>query len=327
MKFPDYYKVLDVAKTATPAEIKKAYRRLARKYHPDISKVPDAAQHMVEVNEANEVLSDPEKRKVYDTIGHEAWAQGARSVDDVRPPPGWERRYTQAAGQAAGHGRGADGAHGEYSQFFEELFGRAAQEQSRRSAHGGTTSSWPGEDQHAQIDLSLAEACHGAQRAIHLQAMAVDAHGQVVPQVRTLNVKIPAGVAQGQLIRLAGQGAPGHGGGQAGDLFLKVNIEADDNHRISGRDITMRLFVTPWEAALGGEIHVQTVMGSLRVTVPAGSISGRKLRLRGKGIPGKTPGDLYLELDIAVPSAVTDQQKQAWQALASAYPGFEARAQ
>ncbi len=155
--------------------------------------------------------------------------------------------------------------------------------------------------------------------------MAIDERGHVKPQLRTLNVKIPAGVAQGQLIRLSGQGGPGHGGGSPGDLFLKVMIQPDPNVQVDGRNVTMKVFVSPWEAALGGDIQVHTVAGQLTVTVPAGSISGRKLRLRGKGIPGKQPGDLFLELDIAVPSAVTEAQKQAWQTLADAYPGFEAR--
>jgi curved DNA-binding protein len=155
--------------------------------------------------------------------------------------------------------------------------------------------------------------------------MRIDAHGRAVPEVRTLDVKIPAGVAEGQLMRLAGQGHPGFGGGAAGDLFLKVRIRPDSHHRVSGRDVHMRVAVTPWEAALGGEITVRTPAGRISVTVPAGSVAGRKLRIRGKGIPGARPGDLLMELDIAVPSAVTAEQKAAWEALAKAYPGFDPR--
>lgn len=325
MAYPNYYEVLGVGKSADTQEIKKAFRRLARKYHPDVSKEPDAARRMAEINEANEVLSDPEKRKVYDAIGHQAWAQGARSTDDVRPPPGWNPHQAQAGHQGFhGAAGGPEGA--AYSDFFEELFGRAAREQSRHDARGsGGPSAWPGEDQHAEITLTLAEAYHGCQRTLQLQTMALDDRGHVRPGTRTLDVNIPAGVAQGQLIRLAGQGGAGYGGGAAGDLFLKVNIEAGDSTRVEGSDVTMKVFVTPWEAALGGEVHVATVAGTLSVTVPAGSISGRRLRLRGKGIPSRKAGDLYLELDIAVPSAVTADQKKAWEALAQAYPGYEVR--
>ncbi len=329
MNFPDYYKVLGVSRTATADEIKKAFRRLARKYHPDVSKEADAATRMAQVNEANEVLSDPEKRSVYDSIGHQAWAQGARSADDVRPPPGWDQGFQHASGPrpgatAGGFGGSRPGA--DYSDFFQEFFGQAARERWRHDARdSGGAAAWPGEDQHADITLSLDEAYRGCERTLQLQSVAIDERGHVKPQLRTLNVKIPAGVAQGQLIRLSGQGGPGHGGGSPGDLFLKVMIQPDPNVQVDGRNVTMKVFVSPWEAALGGDIQVHTVAGQLTVTDPAGSISGRKLRLRGKGIPGKQPGDLFLELDIAVPSAVTEAQKKAWQTLADAYPGFEAR--
>ncbi|MFA5663412.1 DnaJ C-terminal domain-containing protein [Castellaniella sp.] len=327
MQYPDYYKVLGVSKTASAEDIKKAFRRLARKYHPDVSKEADAAQRMAEINEANEVLSDSEKRSVYDAIGHQAWAQGARSMDDVRPPPGWNQaqgRHPGAGFDGYTAGPGQTGA--EYSEFFEELFGRAAREKARQNARGGSASgAWPGEDQHAEITLSLEEAYRGCERALQLQSVKLDEQGQIRPQVRTLNVKIPAGVSQGQLIRLAGQGGPGLGGGTPGDLFLKVSIQTDESARVDGSDVIMKVFVAPWEAALGGEIHVKTIAGTLSVTVPAGSVAGRKLRLRGKGIPAKKAGDLYLELDIAVPSAITPEQRQAWQALANAYPGYEVR--
>ena len=325
MQFPDYYATLGVSRDASQDEIKKAYRRLARKYHPDVSKEPDAGKRMAAINEANDVLSDPEKRKVYDTVGHQAWAQGARREEDVRPPPGWNRGFEQAARddhfQWHGHGPGFAG---DYSEFFEELFGRAARANARPQG-AGTGQAWPGEDQHAEITSDLSEAYHGAERTLTLQGVKLDASGHGVPEKRTLKVKIPAGVAQGQLIRLAGQGLPGGSGGAAGDLYLKVHIRADGKQRVSGRDVHMRVPVTPWEAALGSEITVFTVAGPLAVKLPAGSALDRKLRLKGKGIPGREPGDLYLELDIAVPSAVTPEQKAAWEALARAYPGFNPR--
>lgn len=330
MQFPDYYATLGVARDASQDEIKKAYRRLARKYHPDVSKEADAGKRMAAINEANEVLSDPEKRKIYDAVGHQAWAQGARSTDDVRPPPGWNQGFAQAAGAgdwARRRSHHDDGFGQDYSEFFESLFGQSARarQRSARAAAGGH--GLRGEDQHAEITLDLAEAYAGAQRTLRLQGIKIDASGQVMPEERTLDVKIPAGVAQGQLIRLAGQGQPGIGGGAPGDLFLKVHIREDGRHHVRGRDVYMRVVVTPWEAALGAEINVATPGGTVSVAVPTGSVLGRKLRLRGKGIPGRTPGDLYMELDIAVPSAVTAEQKAAWAALAKAYPGFNPRPQ
>ncbi len=330
MKFPDYYAVLGVDRKASQDEIRAAFRRLARKYHPDVSKEADAAERMAEVNEANAVLSDPAKRAAYDEIGHQAWAQGARSADDVRPPPGWSRGFEQAAEQQPGHGWGGAGhAAQDHSEFFEELFGKAARERARRHSRSqGGPQAWPGEDQHAEITLDLEEAYHGAEKLLQLGALEVMEDGHVAPNTRTLSVKIPAGVAEGQLIRLAGQGLPGFGGGAAGDLFLKVSIRPGPQRRVNGRDVTQKVFVAPWEAALGGDIEVRTPAGLLTVVVPAGSSTGRKLRVRGKGIPGgKQPGDLYLELDIAVPSAVAPGQREAWQALAQAYPGFNPRPQ
>ena len=328
MQIPDYYAKLGVARDASQDDIRKAYRRLARKYHPDVSKEPDAARRMAEINEANEVLSDPEKRAVYDQVGHQAWAQGARSADDVRPPPGWGQDTGARAGGAGPEGWAFHDEFGQgRSDFFEELFGRAARERARRSASqaGRGPAVWRGEDQHAELEVDLDEAYRGGERNLRLEGMRIDAQGHVVPEVRTLNVKVPAGVAEGQLMRLAGQGHPGAGGGAAGDLYLKVRIRPDSRHRVSGRDVHMRVAVTPWEAALGGEITVRTPAGRIVVTVPAGSVAGRKLRIRGKGIPGARPGDLLLELDIAVPSAVTVEQKAAWEALARAYPGFDPR--
>jgi curved DNA-binding protein len=329
MKVPDYYAVLGVERGATQDEIRKAYRRLARKFHPDVSKEPDAGRRMAEVNEAYEVLSDPKKREVYDQVGHEAWAQGVRSAEDLRRA---RAAAADAHGFAQGRGAGWTGhdwgsvfGH-DHSEFFDELFGRMARARSRHASRGtGGPQAWPGEDQHARIVLALDEAWHGTQKTLQLDALEATPEGDVVPRRRTLQVKISAGVADGQLIRLAGQGMPGIGGGPAGDLFLQVEIRAPAGVRVEGRDVTMKVYVAPWEAALGGDIVVRTPGGPITVVVPAGSGPGRKLRVRGKGIPGRHPGDLYLELDVAVPGAVTPEQKAAWQALARAYPGFDPR--
>lgn len=324
MEFKDYYQILGVDKSASADEIKKAYRKLARKYHPDVSKESDASARMAEVNEANEVLGDPEKRTAYDTVGAQAWARGARSGDDVRPPPGWDTGFEFSdGGGGSGTGNEAD-----YSEFFEHLFGRAARAQrgSGGGAHRGNAQ-MRGNDHHAKIELELIDAYRGAERTIHLQSARIDDSGHVVPEDRALQVKIPKGVKEGQLIRLAGQGSPGFGGGPAGDLLLEVHFRPDPRWRIDGRDVTQRLRVTPWEAALGAGVRVDTPEGTtVEVTVPAGSGTGRKLRLKGRGIPSSTtPGDLYLELEPAIPSAVTDAQRNAWEALATAYPGFDPR--
>ena len=333
MQFKDYYQILGVDKSATQDEIKKAFRKLARKYHPDVSKEADAAERMAEVNEANTVLSDPEKRSAYDTVGAQAWAAGARSGDDVRPPPGWNSGYTYGD---MGGGGGADGfrAHfsggddGDYSEFFEQMFGRAhGGGGGGRRASGRAQAQMRGEDRHARIELDLIDAYKGAERHINLRGAKLDDAGQVVPEDRTLEVKIPKGVKEGQMIRLAGQGGAGYNGGPAGDLMLEVQFRADPRYRVDGRDVTQRVRISPWEAAIGGGVEVTTPDGAtVEVTVPAGSGSGRKLRLKGRGIPSTSaPGDLYLELEIAVPSAVTDAQKAAWAALRDAYPGFNPR--
>ena len=330
MQFKDYYQILGVDKSATPDDVKKAYRKLARRYHPDVSKEADAAARMAEVNEANAVLSDPEKRAAYDTVGAQAWAAGARSGDDVRPPPGWNTGYEFSDGGQGGEAfrQHFGGDSQDFSEFFEQMFGRAhAAAGPHGRGSGGAQAQRRGEDHHARIELELIDAYRGAERSIGLRGARVDAQGHVVPEERTLQVKIPQGVKEGQMIRLAGQGSPGFNGGPAGDLFLEVQFRPDARWRIDGRDVTQKLRVTPWEAALGAGVPVATPDGrTVEVTVPAGSGGGRRLRLKGRGIPSSaTPGDLYLELEIAVPGAVTPEQKAAWQALASAYPGFDPR--
>ena len=331
MEFKDYYDILGVTKSASADAVKKAYRKLARQYHPDVSKAADADKRMAEVNEAYAVLGDAEKRAAYDTVGAQAWAQGARSGDDVRPPPGWNAGYEYTDGGPAGAGAHFSGNEAEFSEFFEQMFGHAARGGARTRAQGGAHTAMRGEDQHARIELELIDAYRGAERQLGLRSARLDAGGQVVPEERTLQVKIPKGVKEGQLIRLAGQGSPGFNGGAAGDLLLEVHFAPDARWQIDGRDVTQRLRVTPWEAALGAQVPVTTPEGTaVEVTVPAGSGTGRKLRLKGRGIPAagasQAAGDLYLLLETAVPGAVTPEQKAAWQALAKAYPGFDPRA-
>lgn len=299
MEFKDYYQILGVEKTATADEIKKAYRKLARKYHPDISKEADAEKHMKEVNEANAVLSDPEKRAAYDQLGSRYQAGQA-----FQPPPDWDAGFEFS-------GSGFSGADmGDASDFFASLFGRAG-----RGRKAGDYQ-MRGEDRHAKILIDLADAYAGATRAIVLHAPQVDEQGRVVTREHTLNVRIPSGVKEGQHIRLAGQGSPGIGGGAAGDLYLEVHFQPDPRYRVEGRDVFETVPVTPWEAALGAAIETPTPAGTVQVKVPAGSQGGRKLRLKGRGIPGEPPGDLYLVLEVVLPPADSDQARQLYETMA-----------
>ena len=313
MEFKDYYQTLGVAKDATEADIKKAYRKLARKYHPDVSKEKDAAARMSEVNEANAVLSDPEKRAAYDELGSQTHARGGQ---EFRPPPNWDAGFEFSGGGTEG---GAD-----FSDFFEELFGRARGHRAGARS-GGRAAAMRGEDHHAKIELDLLDAYHGAERTISLRSARLDDEGHVVNEERHLEVKIPKGVREGQHIRLAGRGGTGFGGGPAGDLLLEVVFKPDPRWRAEGRDVYQRVPLAPWEAALGGQVVVQTPAGEAEVTVPAGWKQGRKLRLKGRGIPASEAGDLYLELDIALPPAETDAARAAYAAMAKAFPHFDAR--
>lgn len=313
MEFKDYYQVLGVERTADADAIKKAYRRLARKYHPDVNKEADASARMSEVNEAYAVLSDPEKRPAYDRLGNRYG-----SNESFEPPPDWEQQFRQSRRPGAGGGPGfsSQGFEGgeEFSDFFSSLFGRGR----NAGARGGFDPHAPqrGQDQHAQIQIDLSDSYAGARRMLGLRVREFDGQGNVVNRQRQLEVAIPQGVKAGQRIRLAGQGNPGLNGGGNGDLYLEVAFNEDPRHRIDERDVYQRLPVTPWEAALGAELDVATPAGQLTVNIPAGSQHGRKLRLRGKGIPGKTPGDLYLELAVVLPPADSPRARELYEQMA-----------
>ncbi len=325
MEFKDYYQTLGVSATATADEIKKAYRKLARKYHPDVSKEPDAVARMTALNEANAVLSDPEKRAVYDRLAQEPRAQPGQ---DFRPPPHWDAGFEFSDGAGAQGGPG--GAAGNYSDFFEQLFGGAARARGAgRSEHTGGPQphTQRGADHHARIELDLADAYLGPERTLTLHSAHQADDGSLVRNARHLVVKIPQGVREGQLIRPAGQGSPGWGGAPAGDLFLEVLFKPDPRWRAEGRDVYQPLVVAPWEAALGASVEVSTPGGSIiEVTVPAGWKAGRKLRLKGRGIPSTPPGDLYLELHMALPPATTEADRAAYATLAQAFPRYNPRA-
>ncbi|MCH4810405.1 DnaJ C-terminal domain-containing protein [Vreelandella neptunia] len=300
MEFKDYYQVLGVAKAATADEVKKAYRKLARQFHPDVSKEPDAERRMQEINEAKAVLSDPEKRLAYDQL-----AEQHHAGQDFQPSPEWDAGFEY-------RGRGFEEADlGEFSDFFANLFG-----QSGRGGRGGRDYQMRGEDRHAKVVIDLEDAYHGAVRAMTLQVPQVDAQGRVASRAHTLNVRIPKGVKAGQHIRLSGQGSPGVGGGPAGDLFLEIHFTPDPRYQIEGRDIHQKVPVTPWEAALGASIETSTPSGVVKVKVPAGSQSGRRLRLKGRGIPGAEPGDLYITLEVVLPPANTDKARELYETMA-----------
>ncbi len=314
MEFKDYYKLLGVARDASADDIKKAYRKLARKYHPDVSKEPDAEARFKEVAEAYEALHDPEKRAAYDQLGSD-WRAG----QDFRPPPGWQPG-------AAGHGQAREFTAEEaaqFSDFFESLFGGVRGGRESFDGFDGFEArgqgAGAGRDRHARIVIDLEDAFHGATRQLSLSEPELDASGNVTMRERVLSVRIPVGVRPGQQIRLAGQGEPGRGG-QRGDLYLEVAFRPHRLYQVDGKDLRLSLPVTPWEAALGAEVHVPTPAGVVSMQVPANSTPGRKLRLKGRGLPGKPAGDLYAELQVAWPPATSDKAREIYQNMAREMP-------
>lgn len=297
MNYKDYYKIMGVGRDVSQDELKRVYRRLARKYHPDVSKEANAEEKFKEVQEAYEVLKDPEKRAAYDQLGTQ-W----RSGQEFRPPPDWGRQFEFSTG-------GDDAG---FSDFFASLFGQRSPFGQHRGgrAHGFAAA---GEDHSAKIQIDLEEAYRGGPKTIELQTPRVTGDGRVATQTRTLKVNIPAGVIEGQRIRLAGQGSAGLGGGRAGDLFLEVEFRPHRLFKADGRDITLQLPVAPWEAALGAIVQVPTLGGAVDLRVPAGAKSGQRLRLKGRGLPGTTPGDQYVEIRIVTPPADSPQAREIYE--------------
>ena len=329
MQFKDYYQVMGVDKNATPDDIKRAHRKLARKYHPDVSKEKNAETQFKAVAEAYDVLKDPEKRAAYDEA-----ALNQHAGQEFRPPPGWAQRQGRPSQDASGDDGfdefGGSFSQGEHSEFFESLFrgmgrGSGAGQRAAMDRHG--------QDQHAAIQISLEDSYLGASRTIELRIPTVNADGRQQSASRTLEFVIPKGIRGGQHIRLTGHGLPGTGQGHAGDLYLDVEITPHALYKMdpaSPTDVLMDLPVSPWEAALGAEVEVPTPTGRVEVKIPAASVSGRKLRLKGRGLPatgaGKLPGDFYFTLRVVLPNAVSDAEKNAYAALASAFTGFAPRA-
>lgn len=313
MDYKDYYSTLGVGKGAGADEIQKAYRKLARKYHPDVNKAPEAEKRFKEVNEAYQVLSDPEKKSRYEQFGS-AWNK-AQSTGS--PPPGFEDIFSSFGFGGSGGGFRTEGS-GDFSSFFEMLFGGGGPTAQASWATGGSPRSASGVDHETEISLSLEEAARGVEREIALRG----------PQGsrKVFKVKVPPGVLPDQKIRLAGQGGPGLAGGPRGDLYLRVRLQSHPRLRLDGHDLHTTLPVTPWEAALGGTATVQTLDGSVTVKIPPGSSSGRKIRLTGKGYPRAKGrgGDLFAEIKIVVPSELTDDEERLLRELAEA-SSFEPR--
>jgi curved DNA-binding protein len=310
MEFRDYYKILGVERSATADQIKTAYRRLARKYHPDVSKEPDAEARFKEMQEAYEVLRDPEKRAAYDQLGSE-WKSG----QSFHPPPDWGSGF-EFSGRPAGAGgagrrrasaNAGAGAYAEedFSDFFSSLFGGG-------SPFAGAARAG-GRDHHARIDITLEEAYGGTSRTLELKRPEVKPDGAVELRSHTVRVTIPAGVTEGQLIRLAGQGEPAAGGGSPGDLYLEVHIVPHRSFTLENRDVTLAFPVAPWEAALGASVTVPTLGGSVEMRIPPGAQSGQKLRLRGRGLPGQPPGDQYVQLKVVLPPADSAEAKAIYE--------------
>lgn len=283
MEYKDYYQILGVARDVSKDELKKAYRKLARKYHPDVSKEADAEAKFKEAGEAYEVLKDPEKRAQYDQFG-----SNYQNGQSFTPPPGWGR---QSAGSS----------HGNFSSFFESMFGGGGM------GGGGDNFFAQGEDVNAKITISLEDAFNGAKKTIRRPSGS--------NQTGTINVKIPAGISSGKKIRLSGQGKSGMGGA-AGDLYLEINIAPHAHYRLDGKNILLDLPIAPWEAALGAKVTVPTLAGKINLTIPEGAKSGQKMRLKGRGLPSKEPGDQFVVLQIITPPADNDTAKQLYQQMA-----------
>ncbi len=337
VKYQDYYKTLGVDRSASQDEIHSAYRKLARTYHPDLNKSADAENRFKEVNEAYEVLKDPEKRQRYDTLGSD-WQSG----DDFSPPPGWEQfssgggwgfRSTSRPEGRTGRGTGFGGVFsgeeegeffGGFSDFFRTMFGGFGRDTEEPAGARGWARA--GEDHEADVTIPLEEAYQGGKKTVTLTQQVTDAQGRIATTKRSFDVNVPAGITDGTRLRLEGQG--GDGAGKRGDLYLRMRIAPHPVFRVDGPDLEADVLVAPWEAALGGRIDVPLVGGTAEITISAGTQSGKRFRLRGKGLRkrGKERGDLYAVVKIVVPERLTDAERRLFESLQDA-SSFAPRAQ
>lgn len=305
MEYKDYYQILGITRDATQDQIKQAYRKVARKYHPDVSKERDAEVKFKAAGEAYEVLKDPEKRAAYDKFGAN-WRDG----ENFEPPPNWDAGFEfRGAGYTGGDSAG-------FSDFFESLFGHG--HTGGRQQH---VFRMKGEDQHAKIMISLKDAYFGAKQTLTLSRPVVDNNGRVRTSPHSLHVVIPKGIIEGQRIRLEGQGLPGYGGSPPGDLFLEIAFQEDRFFHAEKRDIHLTLPIAPWEAALGATLTIPTLGGNVQIKIPPGSQGGKKLRLKGKGLStGNHQGDQIVTLQIVVPEAKTEEQRRLYKTMAEKIP-------
>jgi curved DNA-binding protein len=313
MEFKDYYKVMGLERSATPEDIKRAYRKLARKYHPDVSKEKDAELRFKELAEANVVLKDPEKRAEYDRLG-----ANYKAGQEFQPPPEWAARSNRSSRFTQGFEE-SDGE--DQSAFFEALF---------RDMGGGETTAQDnfdmhGQDQHAKIHIKIEDSYAGATRTIELKLRPDTQNNASSSQKRTIEFNIPKGIRTGQHIRLAAQGGQGIGRGNAGDLYLDVEILPHPLYRTDGHDVLMNLPIAPWEAALGAEVIAPTPTGKVEIKIPAGTVNGRKLRLKGRGLPSKTPGNFYFVLQIVQPEPSSETEKKVYSNFHEAFEKFNPR--
>lgn len=302
MNYKDYYKIIGLEKTASEDDIKKSYRKLARKFHPDVSKEKDAEIRFKEINEAYEVLRDKEKRAAYDQLGSN-WKSGQSGFT---PPPNWQDNYQQ--GHAGFNGQGQ----GDFSDFFESLFGGNSNNQqgssrSRRSIQG--------QDSQAKILIDLQDAYTGITRSFTVRDRVMNEHGREQAKVRTLKVNIPKGIKSGQKIRLQKQGGAGVGGAKNGDLYIEVGFNPDSKYVVEGVNITTELAISPWQAALGDKVKVPTPAGNIDLSLPKLVSSGTKMRLKGRGIPNKTVGDFFVKLKIVFPKSLSVEEETLYQSL------------
>ena len=304
----NHYDTLGVARDASAADIKKAYHKLVRQYHPDISTDPDADKKTSEINQAYNTLKDPAKRAEYDALLANPYAG--------REQAGFDGGYREYHFDDSRFGDGQPFGSGDFR--FDDIFSAFGHARQHRASR--PTGPIRGEDQHAELAIDIAAAYQGSERSFSLDMPTLTAQGEMTYTRKTLHVKIPKGIIEGQQIRLRGQGLPGFNGGENGDLYLKIRFHENPAHYIKDRkDVYQHIRVMPWTAALGGSLEVMTPAGKLHVTIPANSKSGQNLRLKGKGIPAKEPGDLYLTIHIDLPQANSDADRAAWEQLAAHY--------
>lgn len=314
MEFVDYYKTMGLEEDATAEDIKRAYRKLARKYHPDVSKEQDSEARFKEIGEAYNVLKDPERRREYDELKRYQGAPGG----GFRAPPGWQQRGSINPDDFQAYSGGA----ADFSDFFEEVFGSRFRQQ---APHREQRFDVRGQDIHTSLAVSIQDAFNGTTVELSLRTPVMHADGGIRNESKNLRVKVPAGVVNGQKIRLRGQGGPGMGSGEPGDLFIEIQVKEDSRFHLDGRDINTTLPVAPWEAALGASVNVPTLSGSVRMTIPPNARQGQRFRLKGRGMPGKVPGDQFVSLSIVWPQAVTEEQKNLYRSMSELWQ-FDPRA-